>query len=244
MHLAIIPDGNRRYGKESGKNGHFEGMKTILKTIEWFSKTKEVEEMTIFCFSEENWNRTKEEVDYLMSLFEIILYEADYFLTHRKFSKGAEVLISDIENDDATSPQPNLTVNFIMTDTEKFPKAIKEKIDLFNKKFKDFDSGVQVKPLNLCISYTGKREIVEAVNNLLKNGQEITVENIESNLLVNSFPDLVIRSSGEKRLSGFLTWQTSYSEFMFLDKHWPDVTSSDLDECILNFKKRNRRFGK
>jgi undecaprenyl diphosphate synthase len=183
-------------------------------------------------------------------LFEVILQEVDFFLTNRKFSKEVDVILADVDYHHHQAPHSgveNLKVNFVVTESERFPKEIKEKIESFDQKFKEFGGGEDSqnkKTLNLCISYTGKSEIVEAVNKLIKSNREINSENIESELLFKSSPDLVIRTSGEQRLSGFLTWQTSYSEFMFLNKHWPEVSADDLDECILNFKRRNRRFGK
>jgi len=252
MHLGIIPDGNRRFGKENKKDGHFEGMKNILKIIAWFSEKRqtEINELTFFCFSEENWKRSDEEVDGLMKMFELILVEVDHFITQRKLSKNAEMLISDeaevISVSKIKEIYNEIEVNFAITNFENFSKEIKEKIISFTDNHKQYfgTEHKTYKRINLCVSYTGKSEIVNAVNNLIKTNRIFTIENIESELLVKSFPDLVIRTSGEQRLSGFLPWQTCYSEFMFLDKHWPEISISDLENCIEMFKKRNRRFGK
>jgi undecaprenyl diphosphate synthase len=223
-HLGIIIDGNRRWAKKKGLptlEGHRRGYDNIKKIGEkaW---EKGVKIITIYCFSTENWNRKKEEVDYLMNLLYISLgrKEIDYY--HKK---GIKIRV--------------------IGEKEKLPNNIRKKIEETEKLTENNKNGV----LNLAISYGGRSEIIQAVKNIIKqniSADKINEEIISSNLYTKGLPDpdLIIRSGGEQRLSNFLTWQSVYSELYFTDKYWPDFGENDLDNAFKNYSIRDKRYGK
>ncbi len=222
-HLAIILDGNRRWAKARGLptfEGHRRGYDKV-KTIGLAALERGVKFFTVFAFSTENWKRSTEEVAYLMDLIHLALTsEMDFYMKHdirlRVIGRRAEL-------------------------SDRLVKAIDEA--------EAKTAGNIAGQVNLCINYGGRAEIVEAVKLLAADGvsaDEVTEELIASKLWTRGIPDpdLIIRTSGEQRLSGFLTWSGVYSELLFIDKHWPDFDPSDLDAAIAEFDRRGRRFGK
>ncbi len=223
-HLGIIIDGNRRWAKERGLptlEGHRRGYDKLKKVGKW-CKAKGVKILTIFAFSSENWNRSKEEVSYLMHLLA------------RAFSKK--------EVDDLNKDGIQLRV---IGQKERLDKDLQKLIQEAEEKTKNNKEGI----LNLAISYGGRLEIIEAIKKIIKKkipAEKITEEVVNQNLWTEGepYPDLIIRTSGEQRTSGFLTWQAAYSELYFCPKYWPDFTKEDLDEAISDYALRQRRFGK
>lgn len=222
-HLAIIMDGNRRWARERGLPtlvGHQQGYKKVEEVGDWCLK-RGVKILTLFAFSTENWQRSPREVSYLMKLLKKALSKKNI----KKFNqKGIRVqVIGQKERLD-----------------KQFQKIIKEA----EEKTKNNKKGI----LNLAISYGGRAEIVEAVKKIIQKKvplEKITEKTIEENLWTAGLPDpdLIIRTSGELRLSGFLTWQSVYSELYFTNKYWPDFSEADLDEAFRNYHLRQRRFG-
>ena len=221
-HLAIILDGNRRWAKSKGLptfEGHRRGYDN-MKTIGLAALKRGVEQFTVFAFSTENWKRESEEVAYLMDLLELALTkEVDFYMKH-------DVRLKVIGRREGLS--------------EKLVAAIEEA----QMKTVRNTAG----QINLCINYGGRAEIVDAVKALIVErhaAEEITEELIASKVWMQGIvdPDLIIRTSGEQRLSGFLTWSGVYSELLFVEKHWPEFDEADLDAAIAEFDRRARRFG-
>lgn len=225
-HVAIILDGNRRWARKKGmlpQLGHKHGAQT-LETVAKQAAERGLKYLTVYIFSTENWKRSKEEVNYLMRLFKIY------------FSK----LIKN-------SAKYNIKVNFLGT-KENLTDELKRLEKEAEEKTSDKD-GMQ---LNLCFNYGGRKEIIDTTKKIaqkVKNGEleieEINEKIIEENLYSKNIPDpdILIRTSGEQRLSNFLLWQLSYTELFFITKDWPDFKIEDLEEIIEKFNKRNRRFG-
>jgi tritrans,polycis-undecaprenyl-diphosphate synthase [geranylgeranyl-diphosphate specific] len=225
-HIGLILDGNRRFSKKLMKEpwkGHEYGAKKIEELLEW-SNELGIKELTLFCFSIENFNRPKIEFDYLMNLFR----------------KEIPRLI-----DDERIIKNKIKVNFIGR-INLFPKDIYDKMIETMEKTKNYNNF----KLNFAMAYGGRAEIIDAVKkitNEIKTGkislEDINEELFKKYLYIESEPDLIIRTSGEKRFSGFMLWQASYSELYFCDKLWPEFTKEDFIEAIENYKKRDRRFG-
>jgi undecaprenyl diphosphate synthase len=219
-HLGIIIDGNRRWAKEKGLptlEGHKRGLDAIRAVIE-AARKRHIKTLSIFCFSTENWHRSKEEVDYLMDLMEQAVN--DFF----KKCSGQNVKLR------------------VIGQIERLPKSIQKKIAEIEKE----TAGKEEMIVNLAMSYGGRVEIVEAFKNILKKGikpDDITEEVIKENLWTTDV-DLIIRTGGEQRLSGFLIWQAAYSEILFVKKYWPDFSEADLDAALADYAARQRRFGK
>ena len=222
VHIAIIMDGNRRWAKEKSletKQGHKEGAEN-LKRIAKYANEIGIKYLTVYAFSTENWKRTEEEVGALMFLLKWYL---DDLLNS-----------SDLDN--------------VLGDITRLDPGIQKLILKLEDKTKDY-TGLK---LNIAFNYGGRDEITRAVKSIatsVKNN-EISVEDINEDLISNNIytagmpdPDLLIRPGGEKRISNFLPWQLSYTEFIFTDKYWPDFNRDDLDEAILEFERRNRKFG-
>lgn len=221
-HLAIIMDGNRRWAKDQGLPsfaGHQKGYEKLKEVMRWCQK-KGVDTLTVYAFSTENWNRSEDEVNFLMTLFhKALTEELDEF------------------------HQEGIRLRVIGTRQRLAPKIV-QAIAEAEEKTKDNQKG----NLNLCINYGGRLEIIEAVKKIVDSGvksEDITDKLIADNLWMagQPDPDLIIRTSGEQRLSGFLTWESVYSEFLFLEKHWPDFSETDFDRALENFNNRHRRFG-
>ena len=225
-HIAIIMDGNRRWAKAKGlpvSFGHKEGAKTLEKIVRYANKIG-IKYITVYAFSTENWKRTTEEVSALMNLF--LSYLEDY-------SKRAD--------------SENIKVN-IIGKREGLSKKMQELITKCMERTKN-NTGIV---FNIALNYGGRDELVYAMKNILKqiqdgnlNQEEITEQTISDNLYTKNQPDpdLLIRTSGEERLSNFLPWQLAYTEFLFVEKNWPDFNEKDLDEAIKIYQKRNRKFG-
>ena len=219
LHVAIIMDGNGRWAQNRKKPrsyGHKIGSDNVER-ISDFAFSNGVKTLTLYAFSCENWARPKAEVDELMRLLKVYL---------KKFTKKL------VKN------QIRL---YISGDVSAFSAELKEVINEGLEKTKNFDKNV----LNLALNYGGRQEIVYAVNKLIKNGEEITTENISKELYTAEFndPDLIIRTGGEIRLSNFMMFQSAYSELYFTDVLWPDFNGEELLKALNAFKNRNRRFG-
>lgn len=226
-HIAIILDGNRRWAKQRGLptlQGHTEGANNLEKIARYCGKIG-VKYLTVYCFSTENWKRTKEEVDYLMKL--LSKYISDF---EKKFkdSNARIRLVGDIKG---------------------LPEYLQESIIKIEEKTKNNDGLT----LNLCINYGGREELVNAAKIMAEKvkNREIDINDISEDMISNNLrtidspdPDLFIRPGGEIRLSGFLLWQSSYSELYFCDPLWPDFDEKELEKAIDEFNNRKRRFGK
>ena len=225
-HIAIIMDGNRRWAKTQGKPasfGHKEGAKTLEKIVRYANKIG-LEHITVYAFSTENWKRTEEEVSALMLLLQNYLDD---------YSKRAD--------------SENIKVKILGDITALSPKMQKSIINCMERTKNN--TGVV---FNIALNYGGRDEITRAVKKIatkVKEG-EINVDDINEELISNELytvgqpdPDLVIRTSGEKRLSNFLPWQSTYSELLIIDKNWPDFNEQDLDNAIIEYQKRTRKFG-
>lgn len=225
-HIAIIMDGNRRWAREKGldpKQGHREGAKTLEKIVRYANKIG-LEYITVYAFSTENWKRSEDEVGALMILLQ--KYLDDY-------SKRADT--------------ENIKVK-VLGDITRLSEGMQKSIKKCMERTKN-NTGVV---FNIALNYGSRNEIVSAVKNIayaVKNGninvEDITEDTISNNLYTagEPDPDLLIRTSGELRLSNFLLWQLAYTEFLFVDKHWPDFSEEDIDMAIEVFQKRNRKFG-
>lgn len=229
-HLAIILDGNRRYAKKNALNplhGHKVGADTLRNFIDWV-KEFGIKELTIYTLSIQNLKRPKIEVDYL---FKLMKERFSYYLT----DKGFQELVDD-----------QVKVNFIGR-VNLFSQDLQNIISQLTEKTKDFNNFI----LNFAIAYGGREEIVDATKKILKDFasnklqiQDINKEVFAKYLYLNSDPDLIIRTSGYIRTSNFLPWQSTYSEWIFVDKLWPDFTREDVLLCLKDFSQRKRNFGK
>lgn len=225
-HIAIIMDGNRRWAKKRNlpiKLGHREGAKTLEKIVRHAKKIG-IKYLTVYAFSTENWKRSKDEVDALMELLQRYLDD---------FAKKADT--------------ENIKV-VVLGDSEPFNESLRKSINEAMERTKE-NTGII---FNICLNYGGRDELVKATKKIaskIKNGEigidDITEETISENLYTKNIPDpdLMIRTSGEIRTSGFLIWQLAYTEFIFLEKYWPDFDEDDLENCIEIYQKRNRKFG-
>ena len=225
-HIAIIMDGNRRWAKSKGKPvamGHKEGAKTLENIVRYANKIG-IKYITVYAFSTENWKRAEEEVSALMFLIQS--YIEDY-------SKRAD--------------SENIKVQFLgdtTAFTPKMQKGIKDCIERTKN-----NTGIT---FNIAINYGGRAEILKAVKEISQDvkNSKIDIEDINEELFSSKLytngqpdPDLIIRTSKEMRTSGFLTWQSVYSELLFVEKYWPDFNEQDLDDAIKEYQKRNRKFG-
>ncbi|MBE7084142.1 MAG: di-trans,poly-cis-decaprenylcistransferase [Clostridiales bacterium] len=218
-HVAIIMDGNGRWAERRGKErskGHIEGSKNVEKIATHAFKLG-VKTLTLYAFSSENWSRPEKEVRELMRLLKTYLVKFA-----KKFAKKDVRLV-------VSGSREELSKDLV--------DAICECENL-SKENKDFT-------LNIAINYGGRQEIVRAVNNLIKKGEEVTVDSILDNLYTSPFgePDLIIRTGGEYRISNFLLFQGAYSELYFTDVLWPDFNETELEKALDDFSRRKRRFG-
>lgn len=225
-HVGIIMDGNRRWAKAKGvpiSYGHKEGAKTLEKIVRYANKIG-LENITVFAFSTENWKRTEDEVKALMMLLQSYLED---------YAKRADT--------------ENIRVK-ILGDISALSNGMQKSIQNCIERTKN-NTGVT---FSIALNYGGRDELVKAVKKIANQAKnnEIQIENITQEMISNNLytkgepdPDLIVRTSGEKRLSGFLTWQSVYSEILFIDKNWPDFEEKDLDEAIIEYQKRTRNFG-
>ncbi len=215
-------DGNRRWARENNlteRQGHQQGYNKLIEVGDWCLE-RGINILTVYAFSTENWKRSTKEVEFLLKLLTKALTEE----TERFNKKGIKIRI--------------------VGSREKLSKGLIKNIEKVEKETKDNSKGI----LNLCFNYGGRLEIVEAVKKIIKKGfkpEEINEDLITEHTWIGKQedPELILRTSGEKRLSGFLTWQSVYSEFYFANCHWPAFTENDLDLMIEDFKNRNRKFG-
>ena len=219
-HVGIIMDGNGRWAKERGKNrsyGHRVGSDNVDR-IATYAFERGVKVLSLYAFSSENWARPKEEVDELMRLLEV------YF---KKFIN--KVIKKDVRL-------------CVMGDKSALSDRLQAVIREGEEKSKDNKSFV----LNIGINYGGRQEVVNAVNTLIKEEREVTVESISEKLYTAPFgePDLIIRTGGEYRLSNFMLYQGAYSELYFTDVLWPDFSKEEFENALIWYSNRNRRFGK
>ncbi len=218
-HVAIIMDGNGRWGikkYKSRKFGHKQGIKTVEKIIE-ASVKKKIKHLTLYTFSTENWKRPKYEIDFLFKLL------SDYLKNN---------LVELINND--------IKLN-IIGDISKFPSNIKKSL----KKAVLLTSKNKKLQINLALNYGSKTEILNSIKYIIKKKLQPTVNNIERYLYTSNIPDpdILIRTGNTNRLSNFLLWQISYTEIFFIKKLWPDFTKKDFNSIINNYKKIKRNFG-
>lgn len=225
-HIAIIMDGNRRWAKAKGmpaSYGHKEGAKTLEKIVRYCNKIG-LEYITVYAFSTENWKRAEEEVNSLMMLLQSYL---------DVYSKRADT--------------ENIKVK-ILGDITVLSSGMQKSIKKCMERTKN-NTGVT---FNIALNYGGRDEIIKAIKKIsekVKNNEiqidDITEEMVSNNLYTKGEPDpdLLIRTSGELRLSNFLPWQLVYSEFLFMDKNWPDFEEEDIDKAIIEYQKRTRKFG-
>ena len=225
-HIAIIMDGNRRWAREKGldpKIGHKEGAKTLEKIVRYANKIG-LGYITVYAFSTENWKRTEDEVGALMLLLQ------NYLEDYSKRANTENIKVKVLGDISALS--------------EKMQKSIYDCMD----RTKD-NTGVT---FNIALNYGGRDEILKAVKKIAQDVKEdkIQINEITEETISNSLytagqpdPDLLIRTSGELRTSNFLPWQIVYSEFVFVEKNWPDFEEKDLDEAMEIYQKRNRKFG-
>lgn len=218
-HIGIIMDGNGRWAKKRNLPrtlGHREGAKTLRKILTYASQ-RGVKYLTVYAFSTENWKRAKEEVDALMFLFKT------YIKSERK---------NLMKNN----------VRFLVSGrTEGVSDSLLEAIRDLEKTTKE-NTGIV---LNIAFNYGGRAEIIDAVNKIINQGKKEITEDTFKEYLYNNIPDpeLIIRTSGEFRISNFLLWQVAYSEFYITDLFWPEFDEKAFDDAINSYNKRDRRFG-
>ena len=220
-HIAIIMDGNRRWAKEKGLPtpvGHKKGVDALKKTM-LACDDFGIKYLTVYAFSTENWNRKPEEVNFLMDL-----------------------LAQTLKNELQEMHENNVVISFIGDTTklsEKLQSILKNAVETTKN-----NTGVN---LQIAFNYGSRDEIVNAVKSIIKDGiKDITEKTISDYLYTKNIPDpdLLIRTGGEMRVSNYLLWQIAYSEFIVIPDFWPEFDKEKLSECILEYKNRNRRFGK
>lgn len=226
-HVAVIMDGNGRWAERHGNErifGHQNGVVAVRETVEAAAELG-IKYLTLYAFSTENWNRPREEIDALMLL-----------------------LVQTIRNELPTLNKNNVSLN-VIGDTSSLPKEVKEELFAAINETKA-NSGLK---LILALSYSGRweimnavRKLMEEVNNKGQNFENLKMKDFENHLETSCFPDpeLLIRTSGEIRISNFLLWQIAYTELYFTDVLWPDFRKADLYDAIVEYQCRERRFGK
>lgn len=227
QHIGIIMDGNRRYARSKGMDpwkGHEEGEKKFEELLKWCEEFN-LKELTLYTFSVQNFKRPKKEFDFLMNLLK----------------NGAKKIIDDEKFNDK-----GVKIMFLGR-LYLFDDELQKLMNQVMNKTKDN----KLHMLNFAMGYGGREEITDAVKKIAENvknnelkPEEITEETINKNLYLKSEPELIIRTSGEKRTSNFLPWQSVYSEWCFVDKYWPEFTKEDFIACLEDYSKRERRIGK
>lgn len=222
LHVGLILDGNRRWARESGlppMDGHRKGSENFGDVVKYLFNNG-VSYVSAFVFSTENWKRAEEEVSYLMNLV--------IKLTTDRLSEFDDAGIRLV----------------IVGSREKLSKKVIKAIDKAEQTTADNQDAV----LALCFNYGGQHEIVDACKSLVRDGvdaDDITLEKIQARLYQPEVPDidLILRTSGEQRLSGFMLWRSTYAELLFMNKYWPAVTNDDMDMVLEEFAARQRRYG-
>lgn len=218
-HIAIILDGNGRWAKKRGlpRNlGHRQGVETLIKIARYCSEIG-IKNLTVYAFSTENWNRPKEEVDYLMNLLDEYFNGLDKKLNKR-----------------------NIRIKVIGEKTRLSDKLLNI-IDEVQEKSKN-NTGML---LNIAFNYGSKDELINTFKNMIRDNVIINKENVDKYLYTSESGDvdLLIRTSGEQRISNFLLWQIAYAEMYFTNVYWPDFTKKELNKAIEAYQNRDRRFG-
>ena len=218
-HVAIIMDGNGRWGTNKGKSrnfGHKQGLKTVEKIIKESLK-KKIRYLTLYAFSTENWRRPKNEINYLFSLL-------DNFLSNK---------IKELDKQ---------KIRFFVLGKKKFNKKLNKLLN-YSEKITSNNKRLQI---NLALNYGSKTEIISAINYINKYKLKINEKNISKSLYTQDIPDpdILIRTGNRKRLSNFLLWQLAYSEIFFEKKLWPDFNEKDYNKILDLFKRTKRNFGK
>lgn len=225
-HIAIIMDGNRRWAKQKKvpvKLGHKQGAETLKKIVRYANKIG-IQYITVYAFSTENWKRSEDEVKALMILLENYLSD---------FAKEADT--------------ENIKIN-VLGKVEELSESLQNSIKNTIKRTENNTGTI----FNIALNYGGRDEILKAVKEIALDVKEniIDIDDIGEETITNHLytkncpdPDLLIRTSGELRTSGFLAWQIVYSEFLFLDKLWPDFSEQDLDYSIEEYQRRTRKYG-
>jgi undecaprenyl diphosphate synthase len=217
--IGFILDGNRRWAKERNLptlQGHQKGFDVLKDAVKWV-KARHISHMVVYAFSTENWGRSSEEVAYLMDIFRTMIHDSARELSEQ-----------------------GVRVRFV-GQRERFAEDIQAGMIAVEK-----DSAVHSAcTLWICLSYGGRAEIVHAATQAAQGGA-ITEESLAASLWTAGMPDpdIIVRTSGEHRLSGFLTWQSVYSELFFIKPHWPDFSEALLDEVLKEYAERERRHGK
>ena len=217
-HIAIIMDGNGRWAELQGKKrikGHEAGAKVVKEITTYCSNNDEIERLTLYAFSTENWKRPRLEVEFLMKLLENYL------------KKELPVYL---ENNVRFEP---------IGDIRAFSKSLQKTIKTVEEKTAHCDGLVQ----SLALNYGAQDEILRAVNNLKETQKNITLEMLSNELDCKHDVDLLIRTGGDHRLSNYLLWQSAYAELFFIDTLWPDFNPKELEKIIKKFTKVERRFG-
>ena len=218
-HLAIILDGNGRWAKKRGlprTMGHRQGVETLVKIVRCCSDIG-IKHLTVYAFSTENWNRPEQEVNYLMNLLE------EYFKGLGKKLRNRNVKLKVIGEKTKLSDKLISIIDEVQEDTKNNTGMI----------------------FNIAFNYGSKDEIINAVKNMVNDNVTITKENLDNYLYTNESGnvDLLIRTSGEQRISNFLLWQIAYAELYFTDVHWPDFKEKELEKALEDYQNRDRRFG-
>jgi len=218
-HLAIILDGNGRWAKKRGLPrtlGHRQGVETLVKIVRCCSDIG-IKNLTVYAFSTENWNRPEQEVSYLMNLLE------EHFKGLANKLKNRNIKLKVIGEKSKLSEKIIKIINEVQEDTKNNTGMI----------------------FNIAFNYGSKDEIINAMSQMVAEKVEITKENLEKYLYTNESGnvDLLIRTSGEQRISNFLLWQIAYAEFYFTDVHWPDFKEKELEKALEVYQNRDRRFG-
>jgi len=229
-HVGIIMDGNRRFAKKLLMKpwmGHEWGAKKVHKILDW-SQELGIKEITFYAFSVQNFNRPKKEFDYLMDIF---CKEFDGLMQPEKQKELTE---------------KGIRLNFIGR-LQMFPEKVHSKM----LKLMEMTAQNKGYNVNFAMAYGGREEVLDAVHkiaNQIAKGEldieSINEETFARNLYLNSDPDLVIRTGGERRTSNFLTWQSTYSELLFIEKGWPEIEKKDYLLAIQEYSERERRFGR
>ncbi|MDQ1325761.1 MAG: undecaprenyl diphosphate synthase [Campylobacterota bacterium] len=219
-HLAVIMDGNGRWAKQRGLNrtkGHEKGAEVIRDITAYCAHHSTIETATFYAFSTENWKRPKIEVEFLMKMLDKYLKEE--LLSYQKQGIAFRAI----------------------GDLSAFSKPLQQRIFDTQEQTKENTNLMQI----LALNYGGRAEITAAVNKLIEKGKSVVTESDISSALQTPYADidLLVRTSGEQRISNFLLWQLSYSELCFTSTLWPDFTADELDKIIQNYHQRTRRFG-
>ncbi len=222
-HIAIIPDGNRRWATGKGLptfEGHRKGF-AALEKIATYLRKQGVQTLTVWAFSTENWSRDEKEITYLMEIYE------KWLRSNLKTALKEHIRIVHLGRKD------------------RIPSSLLKTLDEVEEKTQSFNQYY----LAIALDYGGRDEMVRAVQNMQSSQSAIQRESdidrfLDTKDLPYPNPDLIIRTSGEQRTSGFLSWQSAYSEYIFLPKHLPDVSTTDMQDCLDEYQRRQRRFGR